>query len=168
MWQWIPAVIFGSVLLSFTDRRLLLSLSAYLAGAAFILCIFFSSNSGKISKGSLWPTYCRIIGFHGSFNCLWCVVPGKYEEHSCIHAAAGFDARGSHCACSGGLGEVEFIRIFSGVCSSFGYLKQEMLLCMIPWSNRKRRRDSVHQLLIQILNWPRNNGLANFSVTRCF
>lgn len=59
----IPAVIFGSVLLSFVDRRLLLSLSAYIAGAACILCIFFSSNSGKISKGSLGQLIAESLGF---------------------------------------------------------------------------------------------------------
>ncbi|KAF6174645.1 hypothetical protein GIB67_006297 [Kingdonia uniflora] len=38
----IPAVFMGSVLLSFTDRRLLLSTSAYIAGASLIMCAFIS------------------------------------------------------------------------------------------------------------------------------
>ncbi|XP_042486586.1 organic cation/carnitine transporter 1-like [Macadamia integrifolia] len=44
----IPAVLIGIVLLSFTDRRLLISSSAYIAGVSCILCIFFSrKNTGN-------------------------------------------------------------------------------------------------------------------------
>ncbi|KAJ4834559.1 hypothetical protein Tsubulata_023720 [Turnera subulata] len=40
----IPAVFVGSLLLSFMDRRLLFSLSAFLAGVSCILCILFSGG----------------------------------------------------------------------------------------------------------------------------
>ncbi|OVA16049.1 General substrate transporter [Macleaya cordata] len=48
----IPAVFIGSVLLSYMDRRLLLSSSAYVAGVSCILCIFIAGkNSGDEGKG---------------------------------------------------------------------------------------------------------------------
>ncbi|KAK3041909.1 hypothetical protein RJ639_002191 [Escallonia herrerae] len=52
----IPAVFIGSVLLSFTNRRLLFSQSAYIAGLSCIICIIFSrgGRKGDGSKGS-WP-----------------------------------------------------------------------------------------------------------------
>lgn len=62
----IPAVFVGSVLLSFTNRRLLFSLSAYIAGISCILCIIFSSTShkkGNQSKGSLAQLTIEAIGF---------------------------------------------------------------------------------------------------------
>ncbi|KAF5734620.1 hypothetical protein HS088_TW15G00112 [Tripterygium wilfordii] len=54
----IPAVFIGSVLLSFTNRRLLFSQSAYLAGISCILCIIFSRRGhGKTDHkaGGSWP-----------------------------------------------------------------------------------------------------------------
>ncbi|KAL2555273.1 Organic cation/carnitine transporter 1 [Forsythia ovata] len=62
----IPAVFVGSVLLSFTNRRLLFSLSAYIAGISCIVCIIFSSTShkkGNQSKGSLAQLTIEAIGF---------------------------------------------------------------------------------------------------------
>ncbi|MQM22281.1 hypothetical protein Taro_055330, partial [Colocasia esculenta] len=49
----IPAVILGSVLLSFMGHRTLFSSSAALAGAACLLCIPFAGRR-KGSKGSYW------------------------------------------------------------------------------------------------------------------
>ncbi|KAI6674303.1 hypothetical protein NL676_002209 [Syzygium grande] len=49
----IPAVFIGSVLLSFMNRRLLFSQSAFIAGVSCILCIFFSQEnrgSGNADK----------------------------------------------------------------------------------------------------------------------
>lgn len=51
----IPAVVIGTVLLSFTNRRLLLSRSAYIAGSASILCTLFSNNNNKEKGGGSWP-----------------------------------------------------------------------------------------------------------------
>ncbi|KAF8407488.1 hypothetical protein HHK36_006622 [Tetracentron sinense] len=56
----IPAVFIGSVLLSFTDRRVLLSMSAYIAGVSCIVCIFFSGKKkdggeGKNEFRGSWP-----------------------------------------------------------------------------------------------------------------
>ncbi|KAF9624095.1 hypothetical protein IFM89_007793 [Coptis chinensis] len=65
----IPAVFVGSVLLSFIDRRLLLSSSAFLAGVSCILCIFFSrkDNEGVSehngSKGSWLQLSAEAVGF---------------------------------------------------------------------------------------------------------
>lgn len=63
----IPAVLIGSVLLSFANRRLLFSSSICLAGVACIVCIFFSEAGGRRrreeSRGS-WPQLSiEAIGF---------------------------------------------------------------------------------------------------------
>ncbi|OAY39235.1 organic cation/carnitine transporter 1 [Manihot esculenta] len=53
----IPAVVIGTVLLSFTNRRLLFSQSAFITGVSCILCIVFSRGrraKGDESGGS-WP-----------------------------------------------------------------------------------------------------------------
>ncbi|XP_050212004.1 organic cation/carnitine transporter 1-like [Mercurialis annua] len=47
----IPAVLIGTILLGFTDRRLLFSRSAFIAGVSCILCIAFSQSA----KRSSWP-----------------------------------------------------------------------------------------------------------------
>lgn len=57
----IPAVLLGSVLLSFTDRRILFSLSAYIAGISCILCILFTKDA-KIN-GSWSQLTVEAIGF---------------------------------------------------------------------------------------------------------
>ncbi|XP_075504043.1 organic cation/carnitine transporter 1 [Primulina tabacum] len=57
----IPAVFIGSVLLSFTNRRLLFSCSAFLAGISCISCIFFSTREHK--KGSLPQLMVEAVGF---------------------------------------------------------------------------------------------------------
>ncbi|XP_073134380.1 organic cation/carnitine transporter 1 [Henckelia pumila] len=57
----IPAVFIGSVLLSFMNRRLLFSSSAFLAGVSCIFCIFFSSREQK--KGSLPQLMVEAVGF---------------------------------------------------------------------------------------------------------
>lgn len=65
----IPAVFIGSVLLSCTNRRSLFSQSAYLAGIACILCIFFSSGRGKSENksGGSWPQLAiEAVGFMAS------------------------------------------------------------------------------------------------------
>ncbi|MED6195635.1 hypothetical protein PIB30_039788 [Stylosanthes scabra] len=46
----IPAVFAGSFLLGFTNRRLLFSVSSYMAGVSCILCIIFSSKGHSNSK----------------------------------------------------------------------------------------------------------------------
>ncbi|OWM82965.1 organic cation/carnitine transporter 1-like [Punica granatum] len=55
----IPAVFLGSVLLGFTNRRLLFSLSAFLAGLSCLLCIIFSHRNqagghGKLKSAGNW------------------------------------------------------------------------------------------------------------------
>ncbi|KAK2655652.1 hypothetical protein Ddye_008704 [Dipteronia dyeriana] len=57
----IPAVLIGTILLSFTSRRFLFSISAFLAGVSCFLCIIFSKGSrgpqamtSKEPRGS-WP-----------------------------------------------------------------------------------------------------------------
>ncbi|KDP25005.1 hypothetical protein JCGZ_23988 [Jatropha curcas] len=50
----IPAVFIGSVLLSFTNRRLLFSQSAYIAGISCILCILFSRRAKADKSGGSW------------------------------------------------------------------------------------------------------------------
>ncbi|XP_031269033.1 organic cation/carnitine transporter 1-like [Pistacia vera] len=65
----IPAVIIGTVLLSFTNRRFLFSQSAFLAGVSCILCIFFSNNGAQnqtkaAKSGGSWPQLTiEAIGF---------------------------------------------------------------------------------------------------------
>ncbi|KAF5175115.1 Solute carrier family 22 member [Thalictrum thalictroides] len=64
----IPAVFVGSVLLSFMDRRLLLSSSACIAGVSCIICTLFSrKNNGGTEKGGLkgsWPQLsAEAVGF---------------------------------------------------------------------------------------------------------
>lgn len=51
----IPAAFIGGVLLSFTNRRLLFSTSAFLAGISCFFCIFFSSKNGNEAKGGSLP-----------------------------------------------------------------------------------------------------------------
>ena len=58
----IPAVFFGSVLLSVMPRRLLFSSSAFIAGIACTLCILFS-NKNKKSKESWQQLSLEAIGF---------------------------------------------------------------------------------------------------------
>ncbi|KAK6925397.1 Major facilitator, sugar transporter-like [Dillenia turbinata] len=55
----IPAVFLGSILLGFTNRRLLLSLSACTAGISCLLCILFSSED---HKGTGKPTHSKRVG----------------------------------------------------------------------------------------------------------
>ncbi|XP_077246374.1 organic cation/carnitine transporter1 isoform X2 [Tasmannia lanceolata] len=67
----IPAVFICSVLLSFTERRLLVSLSAYITGVSCILCIFFTGkntrgNKKSESKGSWSQLTLEAIGFMGA------------------------------------------------------------------------------------------------------
>ncbi|KAL8464791.1 hypothetical protein ACS0TY_034333 [Phlomoides rotata] len=66
----IPAVFIGTVLLSFTNRRLLFSTSAFFAGVSCMTCIMFSSTRGKnkndpssTKKGSLPQLTFEAIGF---------------------------------------------------------------------------------------------------------
>lgn len=66
----IPAVFIGSVLLAFTNRRLLFSASAFLTGISCILCMIFSrtgdKNEGESSskkRGSLPQLMIEAIGF---------------------------------------------------------------------------------------------------------
>ncbi|KAL5984637.1 Mitochondrial intermediate peptidase [Asimina triloba] len=61
----IPAVLVGSVLLGFTNRRLLVSLSAYITGISCILCIFLSGSrgDGSKSKGSWSQLTAEAVGF---------------------------------------------------------------------------------------------------------
>lgn len=65
----IPAVLIGSVLLSFTNRRLLFALSAYTAGISCILCSIFSDRSHKqeYKAGGSWAQLIiEGIGFMGA------------------------------------------------------------------------------------------------------
>lgn len=57
----IPAVFIGSVFLGFTDRRVLFSTSAFLAGISCLLCTIFSGK-GK-GKGSLVQLGIEAVGF---------------------------------------------------------------------------------------------------------
>ncbi|KAK4479255.1 hypothetical protein RD792_014766 [Penstemon davidsonii] len=62
----IPAVFMGGVLLSFTNRRLLFSCSAFLAGISYISCIIFShknENQESRSRGSLPQLMIEALGF---------------------------------------------------------------------------------------------------------
>lgn len=62
----LPAVFIGSVLLSFTNRRLLFSWSAYIAGISSIICIVFSRGGrkkGDASKGSWAQLSIEGLGF---------------------------------------------------------------------------------------------------------
>ncbi|KAI3454330.1 hypothetical protein Pfo_010993 [Paulownia fortunei] len=65
----IPAVFVGSVLLSFTNRRLLFSMSSFLAGISCIFCIIFSStgpkngNESPTKRGSLPQLMIEALGF---------------------------------------------------------------------------------------------------------
>ncbi|KAL9324349.1 hypothetical protein ACSQ67_009206 [Phaseolus vulgaris] len=67
----IPAVVIGTFLLGFTNRRLLLSVSSYIAAVSSILCTFFS-HRGKTSKvhsnhgGSWAQLIIEAIGFMGA------------------------------------------------------------------------------------------------------
>ncbi|XP_042502805.1 organic cation/carnitine transporter 1 [Macadamia integrifolia] len=64
----IPAVFMGGVLLSFMDRRLLTSASAYIAGTSCILCVFLSRKStGKETAKNSWAQLTiEAIGFMGA------------------------------------------------------------------------------------------------------
>ncbi|CAA0820968.1 Organic cation/carnitine transporter 1 [Striga hermonthica] len=61
----IPAVFIGSVLLSFTNRRLLFSVSSFVAGLSCLFCIIFSTNTANKSKkgGSLPQLMVEAFGF---------------------------------------------------------------------------------------------------------
>ncbi|KAK6148200.1 hypothetical protein DH2020_019112 [Rehmannia glutinosa] len=62
----IPAVFIGSVLLSFTNRRMLFSVSSFLAGISCIFCIIFSNvgkNNEITKKGSLPQLMIEAFGF---------------------------------------------------------------------------------------------------------
>ncbi|KAJ6373720.1 hypothetical protein OIU78_029411 [Salix suchowensis] len=54
----IPAIIFGTILLGLTSRRLLFSLSAFLAGISCLLCIIFAhgkhGNKADKSRDGSW------------------------------------------------------------------------------------------------------------------
>ncbi|KAK5778133.1 hypothetical protein PVK06_046100 [Gossypium arboreum] len=63
----IPAIVIGGILLSFTNRRLLSSLSAISAGVLCILCIIFTTASSKNTSSSNWPQLTiEAIGFMAS------------------------------------------------------------------------------------------------------
>ncbi|KAG4952682.1 hypothetical protein JHK82_045580 [Glycine max] len=69
----IPAVVIGTFLLGFTNRRLLLSVSSYIAAVSSILCTFFSHKGGtsKVhnnnSYGGNWgQLIIEAIGFMGA------------------------------------------------------------------------------------------------------
>ncbi|XP_043717954.1 organic cation/carnitine transporter 1-like [Telopea speciosissima] len=64
----IPAVFMGGVLLSFMDRRVLTSASAYIAGTSCILCVFLSRKStGKEAAKNSWSQLTiEAIGFMGA------------------------------------------------------------------------------------------------------
>ncbi|KAG6383134.1 hypothetical protein SASPL_157119 [Salvia splendens] len=59
----IPAVFIGSVLLAFTNRRMLFSTSAFLTGISCILCMFFSRTGDKRKRGSLPQLMIEATGF---------------------------------------------------------------------------------------------------------
>lgn len=59
----IPAVLIGTILLSFTSRKVLFSSSAFIAGVSCFLCIIFSKGKNKGVNGS-WPQLSiEAIGF---------------------------------------------------------------------------------------------------------
>lgn len=68
----IPAVVIGTFLLGFTNRRLLLSVSSYIAAVSSILCTFFSHKGGtsKVQNnhggGSWGQLIIEGIGFMGA------------------------------------------------------------------------------------------------------
>ncbi|KAJ1390070.1 MFS transporter superfamily [Sesbania bispinosa] len=66
----IPAVMIATFLLGFTNRRLLFSVSSYIAGISSILCIFFSHKGGSSkahqSGGSWTQLIIEAIGFMGA------------------------------------------------------------------------------------------------------
>ncbi|KAK7314737.1 hypothetical protein VNO77_33265 [Canavalia gladiata] len=69
----IPAVLIGTFLLGFTNRRLLFSMSSYIAGIASILCTFFShrgSGTSKMHNGKYGGSWSQLIieaiGFMGA------------------------------------------------------------------------------------------------------
>ncbi|KAL2334333.1 hypothetical protein Fmac_015546 [Flemingia macrophylla] len=66
----IPAVLIGTFLLGFTNRRLLLSVSSYIAAVSSILCTFFSHKSkvhnNKNNDGSWSQLIVEAIGFMGA------------------------------------------------------------------------------------------------------
>ncbi|KAL3628960.1 hypothetical protein CASFOL_028006 [Castilleja foliolosa] len=60
----IPAVFIGSVLLSFANRRLIFSVSSFLAGISCVFCIIFSGKkNGKTKTGSLVQLMIESFGF---------------------------------------------------------------------------------------------------------
>ncbi|KAG9442415.1 hypothetical protein H6P81_018269 [Aristolochia fimbriata] len=59
----IPAVFIGSVLLSFTNRRPLFSVSAYIAGISCVLCVIFASGKKSKSKGNWAQLSWEAVGF---------------------------------------------------------------------------------------------------------
>ncbi|XP_061347957.1 organic cation/carnitine transporter 1 [Gastrolobium bilobum] len=66
----IPAVFLGTFLLGFANRRLLFSVSSYIAGVSCILCTFFSHKGGssKVHEfGGNWSQlFVEAIGFMGA------------------------------------------------------------------------------------------------------
>ncbi|KAK6921326.1 Major facilitator, sugar transporter-like [Dillenia turbinata] len=69
----IPAVFLGSILLSFTSRRLLFSLSACTAGISCLLCILFSSEDHKSVRK---PTHSERVGESSERNWLQLLTEG--------------------------------------------------------------------------------------------
>lgn len=61
----IPAVVIGTFLLGFTNRRLLISVASYIAAVSSILCTFFSHKKGH-SGGSWGQLIIEAIGFMGA------------------------------------------------------------------------------------------------------
>ncbi|KAJ4834557.1 hypothetical protein Tsubulata_923720 [Turnera subulata] len=59
----IPSIVIDSVLLSFTSRRLLFSVSAFLAGVSCILCTRFSGGNDTNPNGSWAQLTTEAIGF---------------------------------------------------------------------------------------------------------
>ncbi|RDX93225.1 Organic cation/carnitine transporter 1, partial [Mucuna pruriens] len=62
----IPAVLIGTFLLGFTNRRLLLSVSSYIAALSSLLCIFFSHKGATKNGGSWGQLIIEGIGFMGA------------------------------------------------------------------------------------------------------
>ncbi|TKY44907.1 Organic cation/carnitine transporter 1 [Spatholobus suberectus] len=63
----IPAVVIGTFLLGFTNRRLLLSVSSYIAAVSSILCTFFSHKKVQNKYGGSWgQLIIEGIGFMGA------------------------------------------------------------------------------------------------------
>ncbi|XP_068644865.1 organic cation/carnitine transporter 1-like [Aristolochia californica] len=59
----VPAVVIGTVLLSFTNRRLLFSMSAFIAGISSVLCVVFDSGKKSKSMGNWAQLTWEGVGF---------------------------------------------------------------------------------------------------------